>query len=286
MITVGSGKFTYKVVEGWGKLPESWKFTQIAGIIVDPDDRVFVYNRGEHHVIVFDRDGKLLYAWGEEIFASAHGLWLDDKGYLYFADHQNHTIKKCTVDGKLLMTLGTENVKGDAGQPFRSPTGVSVAPSGDIYVADGYDNTRIHKYSPEGKHILSWGEKGEGEGQFAVPHGIFVHKDGTVYVADRENHRIQLFTPDGEFITQWKSDFNMPCTLFIDKDDIVYVPELRHRVSILNIKGELLARWGGVESHEIGQFVAPHTAWTDSKGDLYIGEVLEGQRLQKFERII
>jgi hypothetical protein len=94
-----------------------------------------------------------------------------------------------------------------------------------------------------------------------------------------------LFNPDGEFIAQWKADFNMPCTLFIDKDDIVYVPELRHRVSILNIKGELLARWGGVESHEIGQFVAPHAAWTDSKGDLYIGEVLEGQRLQKFERI-
>lgn len=285
MITVGSGEFTYRVVEGWGKLPNGWNFKQVAGVVVDSNDNVYVYNRSEHHVIVFDSNGNFLYSWGENMFASAHGLWIDNNDYLYFADHQSHTIKKCTLDGKLLMTLGTENVKGDIGEPFRSPTGVSIAPSGDIFVSDGYDNARVHRFSPQGEHILSWGEKGDGEGQFAVPHGIFVHRDGIVYVADRENHRIQLFTLDGEFITQWKSDFNMPCTLYIDKDDIVYVPELRHRISILDINGNLLTRWGGVESHEIGQFVAPHTAWTDSKGDLYVGEVLEGQRIQKFERL-
>ncbi len=285
MITVGDGEFTYRVVEGWGKLPNGWCLKQVAGIVVDSNDNVYVYNRGKHHLIVFDKDGNFLYSWGEDMFTSAHGLWIDDEGCLYFADHQSHTIKKCSVDGKLLMTLGKENVKGEIGQPFRSPTGVSVAPSGDIFVSDGYDNARVHRFSPDGRHILSWGEKGDGEGQFAVPHGIFVHKDGIVYVADRENHRIQLFSPDGEFITQWRSDFNMPCTLYIDKDDIVYVPELRHRISILDINGNLLSRWGGVESHKIGQFVAPHTAWTDSKGDLYVGEVLEGQRIQKFERI-
>jgi len=285
MSTLGSGKFTYRLVEGWGKLPEGWIFTQVAGIVVDQDDKIYVFNRGEHPMIIFDRDGKFLYSWGEGMFTSAHGMCLGPDGNLYLADHQNHTVKKFTREGKLLMTIGTEGVLGDEGKPFRSPTGVAVSQSGEIYVSDGYNNQRIHKFSPDGKLITSWGEKGEGEGQFAVPHGIFVHKNGTVYVADRENHRIQIFTPDGKFSNQWKTDFNMPCILFIDDNDTVYIPELRYRMSILNLNGELLARWGGIESHEPGQFLAPHTAYTDSHGDLYIGEVLEGQRIQKFEKI-
>jgi DNA-binding beta-propeller fold protein YncE len=284
MIKVGTGEFTYRLVDGWGKLPEGWKFTQVAGVVVDRQDNVYVYNRGEHPIIIFDRNGKFLGSWGEGVLPSAHGIWMDPDENIYLADHQNHTVKKFTLDGKLLMALGTEGILAEEGKPFRSPTGVSVAPSGDIYVSDGYGNTRVHRFSPDGKLIMSWGEKGEGEGQFALPHGIFVHK-GNVYVADRENHRIQIFTPDGKFISQWKSDFDMPCTLFIDKNDVVYVPELHYRLSIRNLKGEILARWGGVESHDPGMFVAPHCAYTDSYGDLYVGEVLEGQRIQKFAKI-
>ena len=106
-------------------------------------------------------------------------------------------------------------------------------------------------------------------------------------MADRENHRIQIFTPEAEFITQW-TDFreHKPCTLFIDDDDIVYVPELHQRMSILNMDGEVLARWGRDEAtDEPGYFFAAHTACTDSHGDLYVGEVLEGQRIQKFVRL-
>jgi len=285
MIKVGTGDFTYRVVENWGKLPEGWKFTQVAGIVVDKEDNVYVFNRGEHPIIIFNRDGKFLGSWGEGILPGAHGMCMGPDDNLYLADHRNHTVKKFTLDGKHLMTLGTEDIMAEDGKPFRSPTGVSVGKSGEIFVSDGYNNTRVHKFSPDGKLIMSWGEKGEGEGQFAVPHGIFVYKDGTVFVADRENHRIQLFTSDGKFISQWKSDFNMPCTLFIDKNDVVYIPELRYRVSILNLKGELLTRWGGIESHEVGMFVAPHATYSDSRGDLYVGEVLEGQRIQKFEKI-
>ncbi len=285
MIKVGTGDFNYKLVEGWGKLPEGWEFKQVAGVVVDKQDNVYVFNRGEHPIIIFDRGGKFLGSWGEGLLPGAHGMCFDSDENLYLADHQNHTVKKFTKDGKLLMALGTEDVMADEGKPFRKPTGVSIAPNSDIYVSDGYGNTRVHRFSPDGKLIMSWGEEGEGEGQFAVPHGIFVYKDDTVYVADRENHRIQIFTSDGEFISQWKSDFNMPCTLFIDENDIVYVPELRYRMSILSLKGELLARWGGVESHDPGMFDAPHCAYTDSHGDLYVGEVLEGQRIQKFERI-
>ncbi len=133
--------------------------------------------------------------------------------------------------------------------------------------------------------LLSFGESGDGDGQFNLPHGIFVWDNGLVYVADRQNHRIQTFTEDGAFVDQWRADFRQPCTLFIDHSGNVYVPELQHRISILNLDGELLARWGGEKSHDPGQFVAPHTTCTDSRGDLYVGEVLDGQRIQKFIKI-
>jgi DNA-binding beta-propeller fold protein YncE len=284
---VGSGEFKYKVAEGWGELPEGWKFTQVAGVAVDSQDRVYVFNRGEHPVVIFDSDGKFLKSWGEGLFNTAHGAHIDSEGHIYLADSGNHTVRKFTLDGELLLTLGTENSPGTGGKPFDKPTGVAVAPSGEIYVSDGYGNRRVHKFSPDGKLLLSWGEEGVGIGQFTLPHGVFVDRQDRVFVADRENHRIQIFTLQGEFITQW-TDFRecKPCTVFIDNDDIVYVPELHQRMSILTIDGKLLARWGRNEpTDEPGYFFAAHTACTDSHGDLYVGEVLDGQRIQKFVRI-
>ena len=278
---VGTGEFTYEVAEGWGELPEGWTFTQVAGVAVDSQDRVYVFNRGEHPVIVFDRDGRFLNSWGEGIFKTPHGIYMGRDDRIYLADTGNHTVRKFTTDGKLLMTLGTKDRPGEKGAPFNRPTDVALSPSGELFVSDGYGNSRVHRYSPEGRLLLSWGEPGDGIGQFDLPHGIFVDRQDRVYVADRQNHRIQIFTSQGEFIAQW-TGFRQPCTLFIDRDDNVYVPELQHRISILNMSGELLARWDEKPNHAPGRFVAPHTACTDSHGDLYVGEVLEGQRIQKF----
>lgn len=285
-IVVGTGKFTYEVAEGWGQLPEGWKFTQVAGVAVDSQDRVYAFNRGEYPVIIFDRDGNIIKSWGEGLFDTPHGIYMGSD-YVFLADSGNHTVRKFTLDGELLMTLGTEDSPGKDGGPFNKPTDVAVSPSGEIYVSDGYANFRTHKYSSDGELLMSWGEEGEDIGQFALPHGVFVDKQNQVYVADRENHRIQIFTPQGEFIKQW-TDFreHKPCTLFIDDDDIVYVPELHQRMSILDIDGNLLARWGRDEAtDEPGMFFAAHTACVDSHGDLYVGEVLDGQRLQKFVRL-
>jgi len=286
-IVVGSGKFKYEVAEGWGELPEGWKFTQVAGVVVDSQDRVYVFNRSEHPVIIFNRDGKFLKSWGEGLFNNAHGAYMSSDGHIYLADSGNHTVRKFTTDGELLMTLGTEDHPGADGKPFNKPTDVALSSSGEIFISDGYGNRRMHKYSPDGKLLMSWGEEGVGVGQFALPHGVFVDKQDRVFVADRENHRLQIFNSQGKFITQW-TDFRecKPCTLFIDDDDIIYVPELHQRMSILNIDGEILARWGRDEpTDEPGYFFAAHTACTDSRGDLYIGEVLDGQRIQKFIRI-
>jgi DNA-binding beta-propeller fold protein YncE len=271
----------YEVVEGWDKLPIGWVYTQVAGVSVDARDRVYVLNRGEHPIIVYEKDGSFVRSWGEGMFKNAHGAYIDEKDHIYCVDRDRHILWKFTTDGELLMTIGNVDVEAD-GEPFNLPTDVALAPDGDIYVSDGYGNNRVHLFSPEGKLLLSWGEKGEGPGQFNLPHGIWV-RDGKVYVADRQNHRIQIFTLDGEYIDEW-GGFKQPCDLSIDEAGIVYVPELQGRVSILNLDGEVLTRIGGERGHGPGEFYAPHCTWTDSEGSLYVGEVLEGQRIQKFVR--
>jgi len=284
MVRVGGGELVYEVAEGWGALPQGWAFGQVAGVAIDSKDRVYVFNRSSHPVMVFDRNGDFLKSWGEGVFSSrTHGIYIDEHDNVFCSDDGDHTVRKLTLDGKLLMTLGTPNKVGEEGVPFNRPTYAVVAPSGEIFVSDGYGNSRVHKFSHDGGLLKSWGTKGEGPGQFNIPHGVWV-MDGKVYVADRQNHRIQIFTMDGEYITEWK-DFQQPCTIYVDKKGLMYVPELRSRMSILNKNGELLARWGGEKSREPGQFIAPHGAWVDSHGDLYVGEVLEGQRLQKFVRV-
>ena len=168
--------------------------------------------------------------------------------------------------------------------PFNRPADVAFAPTGEMYVADGYGNSRVHKYSKEGELLLSWGELGDGPGQFDLPHDVWVYKDGRVFVADRQNNRVQIFSSEGEYLNEW-TGLLRPCSLYIDSEDHVYVSELRARFSILDIEGNVLSRWGGEESKEPGLFIAPHCSWLDSYDDLYIGETLEGSRIQKFTRV-
>lgn len=282
-VTVGDGKFQYELVQGWGKLPDGWVFKQVAAVAVDPQDRVYVFNRSDHPVIVFDRDGNYLSSWGEGQFPSAHGMCFGADGSLWLADNGNHTVRNFTTDGKLIRTLGTEGVAHD-NEPFNKPTDVAVASNGDVYVSDGYGNTRVHVFSPEGERKFSWGQTvgmpGVWDGDFNLPHNIWIHKD-LVYVADRENHRVQVFNLDGSHAATW-TDFIQPTDIFIDRNDVAYVAELRNRISIADMSGKVLSRWGRFPTDEPGMFKAPHGIWVDSHGDLYVGEVLEGQRIQKF----
>jgi len=283
-MTVGTGKYTYKVIQGWGQLPKGWEFGWIPAVAVDSQDRVYVFSRSDHPLVVFDCKGNFLTSWGEGILKDAHGIFIDSNDHVYCVDRNTHVVRKFTTGGQLLMTLGTEGRPGKDDEPFNRPTGVAVSPSSEIYVSDGYSNARVHKFSPTGKPLLSWGSPGDGPGQFNLPHSVWVDRRGRVLVADRENNRIQIFSSDGEFLDQWVG-FLRPDALFIDADDTVYVAELDQRVSILTLKGELLARWGGEKSSAPGQFLAcPHGIWVDSRGDLYVSEVQTNDRIQKFVR--
>jgi outer membrane protein assembly factor BamB len=288
---VGSGDFTYRVVENWAKLPDGWKLGDVGGVGVDSRDQVYVFHRGAHPLIVFDRDGNFLRSWGDALFPRAHGVHMGPDDSIYLTDDGAHAVWKCTLDGKVLLTIGIPGQPAPlmSGTPFRGCTHTALSPDNHIYVSDGYGNARIHKYSPDGKLVLSWGEPGSDPGQFNLPHNISCDADGWVYVADRENHRIQVFNGDGKFETQWHN-LHRPSGMYMSggKCPICYVgeigpyykfnrgtPNLGPRLSILSNKGELLARISATPSAGTGpgQFLSPHGLVADSRGDLYIGEV-------------
>lgn len=284
----GSGKFRYEVVDNWAKRPRCWPFTDVAGVTVDSQDRVYVFTRSQHPVMVFDKDGNFIRSWGEGIFTRAHCVSIDPEDNLWCTDDKDHTVRKFDVHGNLLMTLGTPGVYSDtghdgrdffsvrrAGPPFNRPTKALVA--GDtLYVTDGYGNARVHKFTLDGKLIKSWGEPGKGPGQFVLPHGIAVDKQGRVYVADRENLRIQVFDNDGKFITQWPNVLR-PNDMVLDEEENLYVAEGNTRVSVWDLSGKLLAHWGSEvgRSNDAGYFMAPHCIARDSRGVLYVGEVCD-----------
>ena len=294
MIEVGSRK--YEFVEGWGALPNGWDWGQAAAVGVDSQDRVHVLARTEHPYTVFDRSGELLSAWGYGLLEDPHGIYIDSEDNVFVVDREPGIVYKFTNDGKHLLTLGHKGQESDtgydaearsvahAGPPFNWPTDVCLSPGGEIYVSDGYRNCRVHKYAADGTLLFSWGEPGEGDGQFRLVHSVWEH-NGRTYVADRANNRIQVFTPDGEYLDTWPG-FLLPCKIFVDQDDIMYVAELGGRVSILNLEGEVIGRMGGGNrAGDPGDLVAPHGIWTDSQGDMYVSEVLKSAKLQKFARV-
>jgi len=276
-------KLSYKLVPDWPRLPEDRPLGHIPAVAVNSNDRIYTISRGETAIIVFDLDGTILGCWGKGMFTNPHGIHIDPDDNVYVADADDHTVRKFSPEGYLRMTLGTEGSEGEEGKPFHRPTGVAVAPSGEIYVSDGYAGFRVHKFSADGELLLSWGAKGTGPGEFAVPHSVSVSSDGRVWVADREGSRIQIFTPDGEYITEW-AGLDMPCTAYIGRDGMVYVPGLYRRFSIFDLEGNLLLSWSEEEGNLPVQFTGPHGTCTDSKGNLYIGDVFDGARLYKFER--
>ena len=288
----GAGKYTYELVDGWAKCPEGFSFFDVPGLSVDSQDRVYVLSRSAHPVAVFDCEGNLLTWWGEGFFKRTHGTCVGPDGSVYCTDDKDHTVSKFTLEGKLLLTLGNKDQPSDTGYvqesydffwglttikrggpPFNRPTGIALSPSGEIYVSDGYGNARVHKFSPDGTLLFSWGEPGYAPGQFRLPHSVWVDKQGRVWVPDRENSRIQIFNAQGEFLSQWE-DLIRPTDICIDDEGIVYISELCLRVSIFTNDGRLLARWGGGgKGRETTLFIAPHAIAVDSRGDLYVGEV-------------
>ena len=297
--------YNYEVVENWAKPPQGWSLDDVVGVVADAKDRIYVFNRSSHPMMIFDREGNFLDSWGEEIFNAPHNVRIGPDGLMYCVDYGDHTVRKLTSEGELLLTLGSQNKSSNTGAvgvdyrtikqvagPFNKPTDVAFGPSGELYVSDGYGNARIHTFSQEGELLSSWGEVGDGPRQFHLPHNVWVDPRQRLYVCDRENSRIQILTLKGDLITQWE-DVNRPTCIYIDGNGNVFVTELGYRkesmfpgatppldrnlyprITKRDLDGKVLAEWGkGADGCAPGKFFAPHTVCADSKGDLYVGEV-------------
>jgi hypothetical protein len=292
-VMLGEGNFKYEVSgKNWGNLPDDWVYKEATAVAVNSNDQVYVFNRGTHPMIIFDRSGDVDSYWGDGVFANPHGVTIGPDDEVYCIDNGDSTIRKFTSDGKLLLTLGTPHKPSTkmSGEPFNRPTHLAIDKrTGELYVSDGYSNARVHKYAPDGQYLFSWGESGTGEGQFNIVHNIDTDKDGWVYVADRENHRIQVFSSDGKYETQW-GNLSRAAAIYIDSRgdrELVYIGEyfcglgtndigtdLGPRVTIMDTRGNLLGR-AGHESYgeEPGRFYSPHGLAVDSHGDIYVAEV-------------
>jgi len=298
--TVGTGKYTYEVNEDWAKLPDGWEMPA-AAVYGDSQDRVYCFNRDpDHPICIFDRDGNLVSSWGAGLISFAHAIYLDKQDNVWLVDRNKHQVFKYTNDGTLLMTIGEEGVRSDTGVapddyssstwssvthgggPFNMPAGIALNDAGEIFIADGYANARVHKFTADGKLIKSWGDPGSADGQFNLPHGVWIDTQGRVLVSDRENDRVQAFTQDGEHITTWPTKLIGPALMYVDNDDIVYIPEHNGGlVSVLTLDGEILAQWGELK------YRSCHGIWVDSHKDLYVvtpGDWGRGRRVVKYTR--
>jgi NHL repeat len=296
----------------WEQCPADIGHRDVAGVAVDASDQVYLFTRFDHQVLVYTSAGQFVRAWGAGTFTNAHSIRIGPDGAVYCVDNGDHSVRKFSPDGELLMTLGVPGTGSDTGYrtdqpprihfvetvarpagPFNGCTDIAIGPGGDIFVSDGYGNCRIHHFSASGKLLNSWGEIGSGPGQFRLPHGVCLTPDGRLLVADRENDRIQIFRTDGSYLGEWADDILRPCGIALTGRGDVVVAELWRpadnrsfvtdtigvdqpsRISVLSDSGEVLDRWGASADDKAaeGNVIAPHSVAVDSTGSVYVGEV-------------
>ncbi|MFC5402543.1 hypothetical protein [Cohnella soli] len=303
MIQVGNGTHVYEVAEGWAKLPETMQWGYTHGVDVDSKGNVYVFHTGKPSVVKFDAEGNYLSSWGED-FQEAHGFYLHKEGegeFLYVTDTAGGKVVKTTLEGETILTIGTPDLPDiyDGERRF-VPTDVAVAPNGDIYIADGYGQSWIHQYSANGGYIRSWGGKGSEPGLLNCPHGVSVDLRGgepEIYVADRGNHRIQVFTPDGGFKRVIDENMDMPCSFYYYGDE-VYFPDLHSRITIFDRNDKLITHlgedqqaykqpgWPNLDAgyYRQNRFSSPHGVCVDSDGNVFVAEWIHNGRVTKLIR--
>lgn len=208
----------YVEVKNWPKLPPGVELGEVAGVAVDANGHVMIFHRPgrgfdlkestkltEPTVLEFDPDsGRLLSSWGADMFLVPHGITVDAANNVFLTDVALQQVFKFTHDGKVLLALGEPRVGAWDATHFNQPTDIAIRPDGSFYVSDGYVNSRIAYFDPNGKERFEWGKKGTGQGEFDNPHGLtLVPKSTDVLVADRQNSRLQLFDNNGKFKRQW-----------------------------------------------------------------------------------
>ena len=271
-----------QLVKNFGMLPDGRMWGSTAGVDIGPDGHVWAYDRcgantcatsNVDPILKFDRkSGKLLASFGGGLFVFPHGLHVDKDGNVWVADGQGnkegtkgHQVIKLSPQGKVLLTLGKAGVAGNGADTFNEPCDVITAPNGDIFVSDGHSgqndsappNTsgRIVKFNKDGKFIKMWGKLGSGPGEFRTPHALAFDSKGRLFVADRGNHRIQIFDQDGKFLDSWEQ-FSRVSGLFIRNDMLYAIDSESNPKRHPNWKTGV--RIGSVKEDKVTAFIPPH----------------------------
>lgn len=280
--TASAAEPSYRLVENWAQLPAGTKWGTMTAVDIDARGHVYVFQRGQpSQVMVFDRGGKLLRSWGDGTFPNAHALRIDPQGNVWITDRGLHQVQKFSPEGKLLLELGRKGVMGDnaSRDALNGPADVAFGRNGEIFVADGEStNTRIVKFSADGKLIKFWGTKGAAPGQLDVPHNIVTDSQGRLYVANRANKRIEIYDQEGAYLGVIPKG-GTPFGLFMTKDDILYVVDGTEGVddlTIINPKTQaILGHFGGM--------TGPHMLAVDADGAIYVAET-RGSSVKKWSR--
>ena len=303
----------YEWVKDWPQLPAGFILGNPTGIAVDTSGNIFVFHRAERAwptfgnfpdtpihsatILMLDRNtGKIINSWGDKMFIMPHELSVDKDNNVWVTDVGLQQVFKFTHEGKLLMVIGEAKTAGNDSLHFDKPTAIAFANDGSFYVSDGYGNSRVVKFSSEGKYLFAWGTKGNASGEFDIPHGITLDEKGNVYVADRENSRVQVFDSSGNFLRQWTDkSFGHICAITFDKqtnnfivvDDAVSMLGTHHNGSdiiLFDTAGNILNRFGRTGSYD-GPKCWYHDVTIDDDGNIYVGDIL-GNTIQKFRRVV
>jgi peptidylamidoglycolate lyase len=301
----------YQLVKDWPQLPGGYALGNPTGIGIDTNQNIFIFHRAGRTwplisampgtyisaktILLLDgKNGKIINSWGDSCFIMPHGLSVDSSNNVWVTDVGLHQVFKFSHSGKLLMSLGIAKTPGNDSVHFNRPTDVAVTTDGSFYVSDGYGNSRVIKFSREGKYLFQWGKKGNKECEFNIPHGIDLDEKANVYVADRENNRVQVFDSSGKFLAQWTNDdFGNICSITFDKikknfvaiDDATSWFKIKHNgsdVILFDSSGHLLNRFGRSGSYD-GPRSWYHDVAVDKEENIYVGDIL-GNKIQKFKR--
>lgn len=276
---------SYTPVESWYELPSGWELGHASGVGVDSLGQVYLFHRDEHPIIALDEDGKVARSWGDDLIKDAHGLEIDSDDNVWVTDRKTHTVMKFKPTGELLLELGTRDSPGEDSTHFDRPADVDFGPDGSVYVADGYGNRRVVKFSKSGEYVKAWGKSGSQPGEFQREvHTIAADRQGRVYVGekhtpDREG-RVQIFDADGNFITQW-IHVGAPWGLDIGVDGYIYLCDgFRNRVLKIDREGKIQSSFGTPGTRP-GQFKNTHLLAVGPELEIYVAET-QNRRVQKF----
>lgn len=265
-------------------LPADMSFGEVSGVAQNSKGHTFVFNRGPHPLIEFDAKGKFVKFLAEGLIQSSHAIRIDARDNIWLTDVGSHLVLKLNPNGNVEMVLGKINLTGELDNAhkmvlFNKPSDVGFGRNGDIFITDGYGNSRVVKLDKDGKFLKAWGTKGSGDGQFIIPHAVVIDAKGLLYIADRENKRIQIFDQEGNLQKIW-THVGSPYGLYLTKDQEIFMTDgVQDRIIKLDLTGKITGTYGS-SGKAAGQFGMPHAIIVTAAGEIMVAEILNW-RVQK-----